>query len=701
MKNPMTEWISSFITTGNTYIDTMLVTTILMRIDNISTQVISILLVVLSFIYTYVKTYVMKKMCGELGCTIRIEGNTTLGRNINKIIFDPDVRSDDIKHIMQMLNFHDYMSRMKKDAEVKEDYVSVNLSYSNDRLFNYDSGSIVDRIHGKENKMFRYGKYYIAITRESPYAEVVTSTDINTHVLTIKLITFDGKKDVDFYMDKVEEFLDKRFDINDKIEYVYNVCINDTVLRNHIHTLTSNCMIDPIAGILGCGDFVNTKKHADIVDIVLPSMELNVHATNIIDVIDDNSKLVVTHLNKSQGWHNANSVVEIFKNYGDKTIVDIDKCNIRCYFTKDDVLYMFIDNGTNLYITLVTKGKMESLDELREHINYLIKLGIENRPVNLPKKTLKAPIRKAVKMHKRYDRQWKTTILRKRSFDTVYFPTAILDKIHGEFQTFLANEKFFNEVEVSYRRGVLLYGPPGTGKTSLIMALAYHYQMEIWTFDLNDPEINDNSIIEILNSIGSSNRKILLFEDVDSAFSAKEEILYEKRVVAAGETSTIGPGTKSSCLTYSGLLQALEGVQSNHTGVMLMMTTNYEEKLGDAIRRPGRVDLELRLGECNHEQITAMTKRFISKMIKIKREVIESSPDSVTDNDIEIVNKYTELYIDHIAPRFTAKVVNKDGLSGIRPAFLQQYIFSHITNIDDIFEDKYINELLEKFPIPA
>ena len=40
-------------------------------------------------------------------------------------------------------------------------------------------------------------------------------------------------------------------------------------------------------------------------------------------------------------------------------------------------------------------------------------------------------------------------------------------------------------------------------------------------------------------------------------------------------------------LTYSGLLNALDGVLSNQNGVITIMTTNHIEKLGDAFLRPG------------------------------------------------------------------------------------------------------------------
>lgn len=47
--------------------------------------------------------------------------------------------------------------------------------------------------------------------------------------------------------------------------------------------------------------------------------------------------------------------------------------------------------------------------------------------------------------------------------------------------------------------------------------------------DVNDEEINDDSILEILNSLGGNGLKILLFEDVDTAFADKERVAKESK----------------------------------------------------------------------------------------------------------------------------------------------------------------------------
>ena len=62
-------------------------------------------------------------------------------------------------------------------------------------------------------------------------------------------------------------------------------------------------------------------------------------------------------------------------------------------------------------------------------------------------------------------------------------------------------------------------------------------------------------------------------------------------------------------LTLSGLLNAIDGVTSTE-GRIMFMTTNYEERLDPALKRPGRVDVKRYIGDCDHLQIKKMFQKF-------------------------------------------------------------------------------------------
>ena len=68
---------------------------------------------------------------------------------------------------------------------------------------------------------------------------------------------------------------------------------------------------------------------------------------------------------------------------------------------------------------------------------------------------------------------------------------------------------------------------------------------------------------------------------------------------------------KKKGISLSGLLNAIDGVAS-HEGRVLVMTTNYPEKLDEALIRPGRVDMKVAFTMASHDQIHKLFVRMYS-----------------------------------------------------------------------------------------
>ena len=64
-----------------------------------------------------------------------------------------------------------------------------------------------------------------------------------------------------------------------------------------------------------------------------------------------------------------------------------------------------------------------------------------------------------------------------------------------------------------------------------------------------------------------------------------------------------------SSVTFSGFLNALDGVASGEERI-IFMTTNHVEKLDPALIRPGRVDLIEKVDDATAEQATVLFDRF-------------------------------------------------------------------------------------------
>jgi chaperone BCS1 len=317
-----------------------------------------------------------------------------------------------------------------------------------------------------------------------------------------------------------------------------------------------------------------------------------------------------------------------------------------------------------------------------------------------------------VSVYKREEGQWNSYILSKRTFDSIYLPNRLMKHIRNEFDGFIEIEKLYREYQIPYKKGILFYGPPGTGKTSLVKALAFEYQLPLYIIDVNDESINDDSIVTILNGLGNTGLKLLLFEDIDTAFADKEKVKNESKIQIQqqlqqqqqhqhqkasqkssddsqkGESQQFTPAfqVQKKFLTYSGLLNALDGVMSNQSGVVTVMTTNYLERLGPAFLRPGRIDVKFELKECNAEQIAEMTNRFLKKRIEMGSKIF--SDDVVHNASDEDIKKKIDI--------FAETLTDDHGQSNVKPCQLQFYLLRYIRNIDDIFDN--VKELLDGNP---
>merc|ERR1719267_21332 len=88
-------------------------------------------------------------------------------------------------------------------------------------------------------------------------------------------------------------------------------------------------------------------------------------------------------------------------------------------------------------------------------------------------------------------------------------------------------------------------------------------------------------------------RSILVLEVVDALFEA-------------GRTKRAGD---KSPLTFSGLLNALDGVGGS-VGQIFILTTNHRERLDAALIRNGRVDVHIEFKDAEADQIRRLFRQF-------------------------------------------------------------------------------------------
>jgi mitochondrial chaperone BCS1 len=186
---------------------------------------------------------------------------------------------------------------------------------------------------------------------------------------------------------------------------------------------------------------------------------------------------------------------------------------------------------------------------------------------------------------------------RKRPLESVILDAGVKERIVSDVQDFLASSKWYHDAGIPYRRGYLLHGPPGTGKSSFIQALAGHLDYDIAILNLSERGLTDDRLSHLLTKIPP--RTLVLLEDVDVAFGRR--------------TQTTPDGYQGANVTFSGLLNALDGVASAEERI-IFLTTNHVDQLDEALVRPGRIDMTVRLGEATRYQVEQLWDRFYGSM---------------------------------------------------------------------------------------
>lgn len=185
---------------------------------------------------------------------------------------------------------------------------------------------------------------------------------------------------------------------------------------------------------------------------------------------------------------------------------------------------------------------------------------------------------------------WETeTIVKKRSIESVQLPSKIKENLLEDLKNFLdpTTKEKYKSLEIPYNRIYMFYGPPGTGKTTLIQALASHFDKNIANIEF-DNETSDRTFKKMLRRVPPNT--IVCIEDIDCLFEDRKSLDCAKNGV-----------------TFSGILNALDGI-SKLDQKIIIITTNYLNRLDDALKR--RVDHFTKFDYSTKFQVSEMYKRF-------------------------------------------------------------------------------------------
>jgi SpoVK/Ycf46/Vps4 family AAA+-type ATPase len=202
------------------------------------------------------------------------------------------------------------------------------------------------------------------------------------------------------------------------------------------------------------------------------------------------------------------------------------------------------------------------------------------------------------------------TIHFRRAIDTVILKTTQKAEVISDIETYIdpSTQAWYGARGIPYRRGYLFHGEPGTGKTSLAMAIAGRFGLDIYVISLLDMSIGDSELIGLFNTLPP--KCLLLLEDIDTVGLQRESPgsrqngpKWAKQLTKIGDDEEDDEEEKPqrSRVSLSGLLNAIDGVAAPE-GHILIMTTNKPEKLDEALVRSGRISVRVAFEKATREQ---------------------------------------------------------------------------------------------------
>ena len=226
----------------------------------------------------------------------------------------------------------------------------------------------------------------------------------------------------------------------------------------------------------------------------------------------------------------------------------------------------------------------------------------------------------------------------KRDESTLYYDDKFIKEVIGDIEDFRSKEvkDIYTRLGITYKKCYLFEGPPGTGKSSMIYGIASKFGLDIAYLNIHD-ELKCSGLIESIRKIPENS--ILVIEDIDAIFEKRDK--------------------KDMCqkVTFSALLNSIDGVIKPSEGSIIIFTTNYKDKLDEALKRPGRIDKIVSFNYASKEQIQKMFNNYF--------------PEEKANFQ-----------------RFYKEIKN---LKKLTICYLQQYFLKYIRNTENMYDN--INEL--------
>jgi hypothetical protein len=225
----------------------------------------------------------------------------------------------------------------------------------------------------------------------------------------------------------------------------------------------------------------------------------------------------------------------------------------------------------------------------------------------------------------------KTKFTTNRTFDNVFFEERVQVQTRTKF--FLENRGWYDKKGIPYTLGFLFHGPPGCGKTSTVKAIANEGRRHIINVQLSEIKTKSqlqhlffNDEIHVYNGVNTEkytipvSERLYVIEDIDAMgdMVLRREWKKPTPVAKTEEDAWLArekEGDKES-IDLSFLLNLLDGTLEAN-GRILVITTNFPERIDRALIRPGRIDMIVNFKHCSRAVAQEMVNAFYDQDVPL------------------------------------------------------------------------------------